>query len=116
MVAAALRARTAAVSADEFRTSRQPPRSCRHPWIYVSWAFCFSRLFLYAGESRSSGIFRIELGKLPQNFFGSLVPHRRHNNLHGDNLVAAGSFVGCRGNSLAAHPQLLTTLRPRRNF
>src|ERR1700722_2205203 len=47
----------------------------------------------YAGESRLSGIFWIQLGKLTQDLFRTLISKWGNHHLYGDNLVAAHSIV-----------------------
>src|SRR5271156_5581864 len=71
---------------------------------------------LYTGERRLPGIFGVQLGKLAQDLFRSLVPELGYYHLHGDNFIAAYALVDCRRNSLATHAQLLPALGSGRDL
>src|ERR1700730_2093871 len=74
------------------------------------------KVFLDVLPEFRSRIFRIQLGQLPQDLLGALVPGHRHGELDLDDLVPASALLGGRGHTLFAQAKLLSGLGSRRNL
>src|SRR5208283_1776582 len=58
----------------------------------------------------------IQLGQLPQQFFGLFVARHGDGDLHLDDLIPADAVFGSRRHAFFAQPKLLAGLRPRMNL
>src|SRR5579863_4889183 len=72
-------------------------------------------LWLKLFEQFSSRIFRIQLGKLAQQFFRLLIPRHRHGYFDFNNLIAADAIFCGRGHAFFSQSKFLPGLRSRRN-